>query len=283
MRVKTSSKKKQALNLNVYRNLHFRSLSAQKNKFYELAKKLLLGVPPLGVITLHYEVCPTTKRRLDVMNVGSIVDKYFSDSLTEAGIIADDDYVNIPLVSFAFGGFVETEHVLVTITEIEPRKEVTPMRVLLDQNDIQLALTAYVETLNIPLADGVTLSVEGDEITAEITFLPTSDPVAETPKPKRNRGGRPAGSKNKPKETANVDVPAEAGPAGGDGGDPPAPEVEAEAPAEAEAIVDTPKVSAKNLFGGKESPSSEDSGEAEASLDTPPAAVTPAKGSIFDT
>lgn len=289
MRIKTSSKKKQALNLNVYRNLHFRSLDAQKKMFYKIAKKLLRGIPPLGVITLHYEVFPQTKRRLDIMNVGSIIDKYFSDSLTECGIIEDDDYTHIPQVSFAFGGLVKSEHLLVTITEIEPRKEAMPMRVLLDNDDIQRALTTYVSTLNIPNASGVRLISDDGVITAEVLFDldPDASEVSEE-KPKRRRGGRPAGSKNKPKETANVDETVSTGATGSSEGTDPASADEATPATETEADeVATPKgKSRKNLFGDKESPSSEDDGEAEeATPDTPEpvAKETGAKkGSIFD-
>ncbi len=300
MRVRTSSKKKQALNLNVYLNLHHRSLHVQKKKFEELAKKLLRGIPPLGVITLHYEVCVETKRRLDVMNVGSIIDKYFSDCLTAYGIIVDDDYKHIPRISFSFGGFVDTEHVLVTITEIERRS--TPMRVLLDTADIQKALTTYVDGLSIPNANGVQLDYANGVITAEVLFgttetdAPAADPEFDNAPPKkRGRGGRPKGSKNlpktEPKGDDNVGTPVQAGAAGSSEGDnlPSADETPSADPEGTEEDIVTcvtPKATKKgNLFGDRDAPSSEDDGQAEA---TPAAApVTeepekPKKGSIFD-
>ncbi len=293
------------MNLNVYRNLHHRSLHAQKKKFEELAKKLLRGIPPLGVITLHYEVCVETKRRLDIMNVGSIIDKYFSDSLTAHGIIRDDDYKNIPRVSFSFGGFVDKEHVLVTITEIKPRS--TPMRVLLDKEDIQKALTTYVSSLNIPNANGVVLSIVSGVITAEVLFDTTeTEPTQEedtpedsapTPK-KRGRGGRPKGSKNlpkaEPKEADDVGTPVQASVAGSSEGDnlasaektpepdPIIPEDTSTKPTTAEG---KPR---KNLFGDRETPSSEDDGdtaEATPAATPEPVAEEPAKrkkASIFD-
>lgn len=295
MRIKTSSKKKQALNLNVYRNLHHRSLHAQKREFEKLAKKLLRGIPPLGVITLHYEVFVESKRRLDIMNVGSIVDKYFSDSLTSEGIIKDDDYRNIPRVSFTFGGKVDKEHVLVTITEIEKRKEDTPMRVLLDQADIQKALTTYVGIMGIPNATGIRLKCDAEGIvTAEVTFDETNDdePPLEDAKPKkRGRGGRPAGSKNKPKiepkEDDDVGTPVQAGAAGSSEGDRILPDGETPTTADTEVDSPSPKGTAKgNLFGDKENPSSEDDdGVAEeATPDSAPTEEPVAKkrGSIFD-
>ena len=296
MRVQTSSKKKTALNLNVYRNLHHRSLHAQKKKFEELAKKLLRGMPQVGVITLHYEVFVNTKRRLDIMNVGSIVDKYFSDTLTEVGIIEDDDYVNITEVKFSFGGLVKKEHIRVTITEIEPRKGKLPMRVLLDQSDIQAALTTYVSTLNIPNATGVQLDYNNGVITAEVMFGVTenapddTDSTEEAPKPKRGRGGRPKGSKNKPKdeETPDVDAPVQDRADISSAGDTSGSEVEApETSGESETTEGETPVkgnSRKNLFGDKDDQSSEDDGQAEAAPDSAPEDVpAPVKrGSIFD-
>lgn len=309
MRVKTSSKKKQALNLNVYRNLHHRSLHAQKTKFEKIAKKLLQGIPPLGVITLHYEVCPESKRRLDIMNVGSIVDKYFSDALTHEGIIEDDDYKHIPKVTFDFGGLHPEEHVLVTITEIEPRKENKPMRVLLDKFDVEKALTAYVSSLNIPNASGAHLKIEDGEITAEVMFKPIAEesyspvndiqPISvpidetiseETPaeeKPKR-RKRRTKAEMEAARETANVDETAATSPDLSDGGDTQKPQSETAPVTDTETVTEQPKATPKgNLFGDKETPSSEDDSSKEVTLDSAPEPVVteePKKrGSIFDT
>jgi hypothetical protein len=214
MRIRTSQKKSHALNLNIYRNLHFRSLSAQKNAFKKIAEKLLQEIPPMGRITLHYDVCPRTKGRLDVMNVGSIVDKYFSDALTETGTIPDDDYDHINFVSFGFGGLAVEEHVLVTITEIEPRKEIAKMRVLLDQDDIQSALDAYLTELGIEGATSVELSATADgEINAEVMFGESEE--TDTPEKKkpvaRKTTTRRTASKAKPKEDADDSVPDKGG------------------------------------------------------------------------
>lgn len=201
--------KKEALNLNVYRNLYYRALSAMKKNFDARAKGLIKdgNVPNLGKIWLHYEIYPNQKGRVDTMNVGSIVDKFFSDSLTGSGIIEDDDYTRVVFNSFCFGAVVKGEpFVRVYITELEPREE-RDMRVLLDQDDIQMALEAFVAERGISGATGVRLSAENGELTAEVLFgTPTTttktDDEDQPPKPK-NRGGRPAGSKNKPKEESD--------------------------------------------------------------------------------
>jgi len=280
MRIRTSSKKVTALNLNVYRNLHYRSLTALKHKFQDHGKKLLrdAGVPPLGRICLRYQVFAKTKREFDVANICSIVDKFFSDTLQHAGIIEDDNWKFLDDVSFGFGGFTAEEHVLVTITEIEPRKE-DAMRILLDDTDIQNALDQYVlNELGLEGATGVQIEASADgKITAEVLMGETIAPK-KTP---AKRGGRKPGSKNKPKEPeANVEVSGEDSDAGdGTGSLEPAkdeaPTDEADTTSDAEAG----KSSSKNLFGDEETESSASDAPEEATDDS---TTKVNKSSIFD-
>lgn len=205
----------ESLNLNVYRNLHFRNLSYQKNAFQKKVDPLLSGFPKLGKVTLHYQINPKSKGRLDTMNVGSIVDKYFSDVLVEAGVILDDDYNNVVFNSFEFGCVCPLDpHVLVTITETEPRRT-EQMRILLDQNEIQQALDAFVKTMGLTGVQSVELSASPDgDVTAEIvmgivmTKTPTHPAYREVDQSgiiiRPKRGGRPLGSKNKPKDPEDV-------------------------------------------------------------------------------
>lgn len=206
----TNKKKsrRKSLNLNLYRNLHFQELSNQKNHFHDRMVTTLVGIPSLGSVWLHYEIHPNHRGRLDTMNVGSVEDKFFSDSLTELGIIEDDDYTHVVFNSFCFGSVVSGDaFVRVFITELEPRKQQN-MRVLLDEEDIQKALENFVSERGINGATGVKLAVVNGEITAEVLFgVQASHPAEQDdddedlPKPK-NRGGRPKGSTNKPKEEA---------------------------------------------------------------------------------
>ena len=217
----TNKKKsrRKSLNLNLYRNLHFQELSNQKNHFHDRMVKTLGGIPSLGSVWLHYEIHPNHRGRLDTMNVGSVEDKFFSDSLTELGIIEDDDYTHVVFNSFCFGSVVSGDaFVRVFITELEPRKQQN-MRVLLDEDDIQKALETFVSNAGINGATGVKLSIENGQITAEVLFgiqgprvtTGTNVPMSEDdddddlPKPK-SRGGRPAGSKNKPKDEVTNNV-----------------------------------------------------------------------------
>jgi hypothetical protein len=275
MRIRTSSRKVTALNLNVYRNLHYRSLTALKHKFHDLGKKLLRDakVPPLGRIRLRYQVFARTKREFDVANICSIVDKFFSDTLQDAGILVDDSWKFLDDVSFGFGGFTANEHVLVTITEIEPRKG-NAMRILLDEEEIQKALETFVETLGLIGVTGVDLSSDDDgNVTAEVLMGETKA------KPRTKRGGRQPGSKNKPKEPEeSVDVSGEDSDAGDGTGD--TESTEDEEPAnKADPKVETGKYFSKNLFGDEEIESSK-SDSPEETEDAPSPKVK--KSSIFD-
>lgn len=286
IRIATSKRKLDALNLNVYRNLHHRSLHAQKKNFSREVGKLVRGLPFMETITLHYDIYPKTKRRLDIMNVGSIVDKYFSDTLVEEGVIPDDDLKHVTFVSFGFGGLSKKEHVLVTITETsEPKRSKEPMRILLDDSDIQTALTAYVEEQGIPNATGVEITVEDGELVAEVmTDKAEKKPKSATTMRPKSRGGRPKDSKSKPKEpevtpdVAEVDASGSAGDDSGTG-----PDADKEDGGTSEEATSKPKTdSGKNLFGDEENESSNESGPQEE--EETPADPKPVKrSSIFDT
>jgi len=280
MRIQSSKKKKTPLNLNVYRNLHFRSLSSQKNAFFEIASQLLRGIPALGRIQLHYDIFPQSKRRMDIMNVGAIVDKYFSDSLTKMGIIVDDDYTHIDFVSFGFGGLTDNEYVLVTITETQPRKEI-PMRILLDKGDIHTALETYVGTQGIGGGGvtGVELSVNDGEIIAEVMIAGNEQ------KETKRKGGRPAGSKNKPKRIVqNVDTPDEGSPDSSNGGDTSTAEDKASNAYSEDAGDTAPKEvkKTKNLFGESESQYSKSDSPKEEESSNSEGEKPVKKSSIFD-
>jgi len=211
MRMKVNkSGELESLNLNVYRNLHYYKLNHQKKAFHAFVEPLLSGLPSMEAVKLEYQINPKGGSRLDTMNVGSVVDKFFSDALVLCGIIPDDDYKHVVKNDFEFGYLSPNDpHVLVTITETNRRKE-TPMRILLDQEEIQAALEAYVQTMGLQGASGVELTVNGDEVQAEIimngvisgaVFMAPSNPTppTQTEGQPRKRGGRVLGSKNKPK------------------------------------------------------------------------------------
>lgn len=278
--VNVSKKLTKALNLNEYRNMHYHHLNEQKKNFHSEVKSQLEALPRMDKIAVHYEIFAPRNNRLDTMNVGSVTDKYFSDSMVEAERILDDNYHHIVASSFSFGGVDKMNgHAKITIFELE---EETPMRVLLDDNDFQTALENYVEQQGIAGATGVKITVQGDKVEAEVLFGDAPAVVAEKAPAKKGRGGRPAGSKNKPKveETADDSQHPEADSSGSDTG--------ASEPATKASEITEEAGKTSNPFaeGGTESSDSatptKDEGQADEPTSKPEAEVKPKKKSIFD-
>lgn len=105
LEVQVSAKKKFILNLNNYRNTHFHVLNKSKVVYTEQVKSILASISNnrYDKIALSYTLYPKDRRRKDVSNICSIVDKYFSDALVEMGIIPDDDYEHVIGVQYLFG------------------------------------------------------------------------------------------------------------------------------------------------------------------------------------
>lgn len=114
------SRMKYRLNLNVYQRTNHYLLNSVKKKFYDEITPQLLDIPQLEKVELHYTYYPKTYHRCDVMNVGTVVDKFLCDSLVWANILRDDCYEVIPHITFRFGGVdKENPRVEVVIKEIE--------------------------------------------------------------------------------------------------------------------------------------------------------------------
>ena len=103
--------KKFILNLNHYRNAHYRVLSAAKKAYAALVTALLGNTFPKfseGIFMLHYTLFPRTAAVGDVQNVLSIVDKFTADALVENGMFGDDNYKIIKGATYAFGAIDRT-------------------------------------------------------------------------------------------------------------------------------------------------------------------------------
>lgn len=248
---KISKKQRRPLNLNVYRNLHHFQLDAQKKDFAANVKDLLRDYPYAERVWIHYTIFAPSRRRMDTMNVGSVLDKYFCDVLVSEKKIPDDDNKHVIFSSFSFGGVSDLDgYALVTINILKKEKE--NMRIILEEDEIQSALTAFVQdTLSIDGASGVELSVDdAGNILAEV-MMDSSSNDDDKPAPKK-RGGRPKGSKNKPKEEPDVvedPVPGDTG-SGTDSGAGDGDTEEEDTPDVKEGV-DTAeeKPASKNLFG----------------------------------
>ncbi len=102
---KTKKDKKLAINMNIYRNLHFIVENQSKKIFKEIVRHKLENVKLDIPLDINYKIFVGTKRECDIDNIGSILSKYFHDALTELGCIPDDNYNFIKKVSYEFGGY----------------------------------------------------------------------------------------------------------------------------------------------------------------------------------
>ena len=100
-----SEKKKFILNLNNYRNAHYRVLSIAKKVYTENLVERINDYSRFDdPVSLEYVYYAKSNRRLDVSNPCSIIDKFTCDALVKAEIIEDDSFKQIKKVSYVFGG-----------------------------------------------------------------------------------------------------------------------------------------------------------------------------------
>lgn len=90
MERKTMKDKKYSLNLNTYRNLHYRVNNILKHKFKEEMEEQILKLPEFNQISLEFVLYKGSNRRIDRHNFCSVVQKFFCDSLVELGKLPDD-------------------------------------------------------------------------------------------------------------------------------------------------------------------------------------------------
>lgn len=121
LEVQVSKAKKFILNLNVYRNAHHMTLSKSKSLYSEIVKGILGETDSkFTKVKIIYTLYPKDRRRKDLSNVCSIVDKYVCDALVEKGILPDDDYTVVTNVEFKFGAVdKENPRVDIEILQIE--------------------------------------------------------------------------------------------------------------------------------------------------------------------
>ena len=106
--------KKVPINLNWYRNAHYRESSKVKKEFAFAVCDQLIGVEIETPVEVTYKVFKPINNRLDKMNVASIASKFLLDALSEFGVWDDDNDDN-----------VKTETILPTELDREnPRIEV---------------------------------------------------------------------------------------------------------------------------------------------------------------
>lgn len=107
--------KEMILNLNQYRNAHFFKLNNSKTSYKVIMKEQIEQLPEFETVKITYTVFFGSKRKTDISNVCSIIDKYFCDALVELGKLPDDNYDYIQEVNYRYGG----------IDKDNPRVEIT--------------------------------------------------------------------------------------------------------------------------------------------------------------
>lgn len=110
------------LNLNQYRNTHYRTLNSCKINYKEVMKSQINKSKKFGKVLCVYTVYAGSKRNFDIGNVCSIHEKFFEDALVELGKLEDDNFNFIPLVIYKTGG-IDKENPRVEIEVLPWKKE----------------------------------------------------------------------------------------------------------------------------------------------------------------
>jgi len=108
-----SKVRKKWLTLNSYRNWHYKVSNNCKKKFKDDVKHLL-DFRLEGKIKIDYEYYAPDKRKRDLMNVISVIDKFFQDAMVEGGCIEADDVSIVIEVNSKFMGIDRENPRLVT-------------------------------------------------------------------------------------------------------------------------------------------------------------------------
>jgi hypothetical protein len=117
--VMASKNRKKWLTLNSYRNWHY-SVSNNCKKNFKRDIKELLNFRLDGKVKIDYEYYAPDKRKRDLMNVISVVDKFFQDAMVETGCIEADDMSIVVEVNSRFVAIdKQNPRLTATITKIE--------------------------------------------------------------------------------------------------------------------------------------------------------------------
>lgn len=98
-------KRNYILNLNNYRNWHYRVSNFIKINYKKFMREQIVKIKKqLKKIEITYTVFRKDKRRFDIGNVCSVHQKFFEDAIVEYGLIPDDKASCIVATHFLYGG-----------------------------------------------------------------------------------------------------------------------------------------------------------------------------------
>lgn len=117
-----SRARKFILNLNQYRNTHYRILNNCKIEYKKFMEKQIASSEPFTKVFCLYKVYANSKRNFDLGNVCAVHEKFFEDALVELGRLPDDNINYIPLVIY-MGCGIDKENPRVEIEVVNFCKE----------------------------------------------------------------------------------------------------------------------------------------------------------------
>lgn len=185
------------LNLNHYRNAHFRTLDKAKKEFKDLVTPLIRHLPSFLQVRITYTYFAPSQQLSDTSNVTSIVDKFFCDALVECGKLTDDNRTVVLSTHSQFGGVdkanprVEatielpgTNHPdgLLSSTQqpFEAERQEQDLKITIIETEIQEAIRNHVRSI-ISVKDGMEITMNfsatrgEDGLTAFIDISPAKD------------------------------------------------------------------------------------------------------------
>lgn len=161
--VRVSGKKTFTLNLNQYRNTHFRTLNTAKVNYEGLVRRLIRkkGLPKMSRVELEYTVYPGSHVQLDVSNVCSIVEKFFCDSLVSSKILPDDNYKHVLKSTYMYGHVdIKNPRVDVLIRSLDKvNKGINTMKIILTNEEVLSALQEHIGNL-VQISEDTDMSLE---------------------------------------------------------------------------------------------------------------------------
>lgn len=103
LKIMKNSIKNFILNLNQYRNTHYRVLNNCKINYKEYMKEQIKKSKRYDRAIFVYKVFEGNRRRYDLGNVCSVHQKFFEDAFVELNKISDDNSTYIPIVLYLKG------------------------------------------------------------------------------------------------------------------------------------------------------------------------------------
>lgn len=125
------------LNLNQYRNTHYRVLNNCKINYKEHMTSQIKKSNKFNKVLCVYKVYAPNKRAFDLGNVCTVHEKFFEDAFVELGKLPDDNIEYIPLVIYMGCG----------IDKDNPRVEIEVLD--LTKRNIELTFKSICDILNI--------------------------------------------------------------------------------------------------------------------------------------